>query len=136
MVTCGSEERVVLHRMRLGPTDGSYAGDLVSGAKAMAIFADIETEISLLEGGDEGLCVGYDSVEFLQPLMVGDFVEATGCVASKGRSSRKIKLELRKMLSVDSKGRVVTYNGGSVLAVRASATIVVGKRFAEHAGLK
>lgn len=112
-------------RLRLGPADARYAGGLVPGSKAMEIFADLETEISLLEGGDEGLCAAYDSVEFLAPLHVGDFVEARARVVRRGRSSRKIEAELFRVASVDSSGR-----GGRLdapqLAARASATIVVG----------
>src|SRR5690242_11690098 len=80
-------------RLRLGPNDARYAGGLVAGAKAMEIFGDVETEIALREAGDEGLCAGYDMVEFLAPLHVGDFIEATGTVVERGRSSRKIALE-------------------------------------------
>src|SRR5581483_8389278 len=92
---------VALIRLRLAPADARYAGGLVAGSKAMEIFADLETELSLLEGGDEGLCAGYDSVEFLSPLRVGDFIEGTARVVSRGRTSRKITAEIHKVLSVD-----------------------------------
>ena len=81
-------------RLRFGPTDARYAGGLVAGARAMEIFGDLETEIALREGGDEGLCAGYDMVEFLAPLHVGDFIDATARVVERGHTSRKIALEL------------------------------------------
>ena len=112
-------------RLRLGPQDARYAGGLVAGAKAMEIFGDLETEIALREGGDEGLCVAYDMVEFLAPLRVGDFIDATAQVTERGNTSRKIALELHKVASVGPDG-----SGGHhdppVLAARASVTIVVG----------
>src|SRR3954451_24277905 len=86
-------------RVRLAPADARYAGGLVPGSKAMELFGDLETEIALREGGDEGLCVAYDMVEFLAPLHVGDYVEASGWVMSRGNSSRKLRLELLKVLS-------------------------------------
>src|SRR3954451_18736656 len=86
-------------RLRLAPRDALYAGGLVPGAKAMELFGDLETEIALSEGGDEGLCVAYDMFEFLAPLHVGDYVEASGWVMSRGNSSRKLRLELLKVLS-------------------------------------
>ena len=113
-------------RLRLAPGDARYAGGLVAGSKAMELFADLETEIALREGGDEGLCVAYDMVEFLAPLRVGDFVEATAHVVSRGRTSRRIYAELHKVLSVDEAGRNVS-PPEPVLAARASATIVVGR---------
>jgi acyl-CoA hydrolase len=112
-------------RVRLAPADARYAGGLVAGSKAMELFADLETEIALREGGDEGLCRAYDMVEFLAPLRVGDFVEATARVVGRGRTSRKIYAELHKVLSVDAEGRNVPL-AEPVLAARASATIVVG----------
>jgi 3-aminobutyryl-CoA ammonia-lyase len=112
-------------RLRLTPADARYAGGLVAGSKAMEIFADLETELSLREGGDEGLAVAYDMVEFLAPLHAGDFVEGRGRVVARGRTSRKVYLELHRVLHVDERGL-----GGAdeppLLVARASATIVVG----------
>jgi 3-aminobutyryl-CoA ammonia-lyase len=113
-------------RLRLGPTDARYAGGLVAGAKAMEIFGDLETEIAIREGGDEGLCAGYDMVEFLAPLRVGDFIEATARVVERGNTSRKIALELHKVASVGADGRG-SHHEPPVLAARASVTIVVGR---------
>src|SRR3954462_11590570 len=81
-------------RVRLGPGDVRYAGGLVPGSKAMELFGDLETEVALREGGDEGLCVAYDMVEFLEPPHAGDYVEASAWVVSRGRTSRKLRLEL------------------------------------------
>ncbi|MBJ7593777.1 MAG: 3-aminobutyryl-CoA ammonia lyase [Candidatus Dormibacteraeota bacterium] len=112
-------------RVRIAPADARYAGGLVAGSKAMEIFADLETELSLREGGTEGLCVAYHSVEFLAPLYVGDFVEATAWVVDRGRTSRRVQAELHKVISVGLDGF-----GGPlpepILAVRATATIRVG----------
>src|SRR5215212_888635 len=91
-------------RLRLAPADARYADGLVPGSKAMELFGDLETEIALREGGDEGLCVVYDMVEFLEPLHVGDYVEATGRVVSRGSSSRRLYLELFKVRAVDAHG--------------------------------
>src|SRR3954449_10379336 len=81
-------------RLRLGPGDTRYAEGLVPGSKAMELFGDLETEIALREGGDEGLCVAYDMAEFLAPLRVGDYVEARAWVVSRGSSSRKLYAEI------------------------------------------
>ena len=116
-------------RLRLAPADARYAGGLAAGSKAMEIFADLETELSLLEGGDEGLCAGYDSVEFLAPLRVGDFIEGTARVVARGRTSRRVEAEIYKVLSVDERG-IKFEQEGPILAARATATIVVGKTVA------
>ena len=120
-------------RLRLAPADVRYAGGIAAGSKMMEIFADVETELCLLEGGDEGLCAGYDSVEFLEPLKVGDFVEATGRVVARGRTSRRIEIELWRVLSVDERGIRVA-DDKPVLAGRATVTVVVGKTVASVTG--
>ena len=113
-------------RLRLAPADARYAGRLAAGSKAMEIFADLETELALREGGDEGLCVGYDMVEFLAPLRSGDFVEGRARVVERGRTSRRIAAEIHRVLEVDEDG-VLVPSDGPVLAARASVTIVVGR---------
>ncbi|MBS1677323.1 MAG: hypothetical protein JST08_08050 [Actinobacteria bacterium] len=118
----GAEDAVI--RLRLGPADARYAGGIAAGSKAMEIFADLETELALREGGDEGLCVAYDMVEFLAPLRVGDFVEGRARVVERGRTSRRIATEIHKLYEVDEYGVLVSDE--PVLAARASVTIVVG----------
>jgi acyl-CoA hydrolase len=125
MVPARSDEDAVI-RLRLAPVDARYARGLAAGSKAMEIFADLETELALREGGDEGLCVAYDMVEFLAPLEVGDFVEGRARVVSRGRTSRRIAAELHKVVEVDERGVLTSAGSAPVLAARASVTIVVG----------
>lgn len=118
-----SEEYEAVIRLRLAPADARYAGGIAAGSKSMEVFADLETELALHEGGDEGLCVAYDMVEFLAPLRVGDFIEGRARVVKRGRTSRRIAADIHKVASVDERG--VLQPGDSILAARASATIVV-----------
>jgi acyl-CoA hydrolase len=115
-----------LIRLRLAPGDARYAGGLAAGSKAMEIFADLETELALREGGDEGLCAAYDMVEFLAPLHVGDYLEGRARIVARGRTSRKVHLELHRVLHVDESGRG-SVDDPPLLAARASATIIVGR---------
>lgn len=112
-------------RLRLAPADARYAGNLAPGSKAMEIFADLETELALREGGDEGLCAAYESVEFHAPMRVGDFIEGIAWVEARGRRSRKVVAYLYIVLSVDENG-VRRDQPEPVLAASARATIVVG----------
>lgn len=114
-------------RLRLAPSDARYAGGLVPGSKAMEVFADLETELALREGYDEGLCAAYHSVEFLAPLYVGDFIEGIARVVDSGRRSRKIEARIYKVLSVDDGGERIDL-AEPVLAATAIATIVVKTR--------
>lgn len=113
-------------RLRLGPGDARYAGGLIPGARAMELFGDLETEVALKEGGDEGLCVAYDMVEFLAPLHVGDYVEAWARVVKRGRTSRQLYMEMQRVRAVDERGIDASPDEPELVA-RASVTIVVGR---------
>ena len=63
-------------RVRMGAHDAHYGGDLVDGARMLALFGDVATELCVRAYGDEGLFRAYESVEFLAPVRAGDFVEA------------------------------------------------------------
>src|SRR5580704_14604435 len=86
-------------RLRMSSHDAHYAGELVDGARMLALFGDLATELLIRLDGDEGLFRAYESVEFLAPVFAGDYVEATAELVSIGNSSRKIRFEARKVIS-------------------------------------
>src|SRR5947199_8388524 len=86
-------------RLRLSAHDAHYGGELVNGAFMLSLFGDVATELAILCDGDEGLLVGYESIEFLAPLYAGDFVEAVGRITRVGRTSRRMEFECRKVIA-------------------------------------
>src|SRR5512143_2246894 len=86
-------------RLRMGAHDAHYAGELVDGARMLALFGDVATEILIRLDGDEGLFRAYESVEFLAPVFSGDYIEATGELVAVGNSSRKMKFEAKKVVA-------------------------------------
>lgn len=89
--------RVTL-RLRMGAHDAHYAGELVDGARMLALFGDVATELLIRLDGDEGLFRAYESVEFLAPVLAGDYIEATGVITRVGNTSRQIAFEARKVV--------------------------------------
>jgi len=85
-------------RVRMSTGDAHYGGNLVDGAKMLALFGDVATELLIRNDGDEGLFVGYDEVEFTAPVYAGDYIEAVGKVVKVGNSSRKMEFEARKVI--------------------------------------
>jgi len=79
--------------------DAHYAGDLVDGARLLALFGDLATELLIRLDGDEGLFRAYETIEFLAPVFAGDFVEATAELLSVGNTSRKLRFEARKVIT-------------------------------------
>jgi 3-keto-5-aminohexanoate cleavage enzyme len=90
--------RVTL-RVRMGAHDAHYAGELVDGARMLGLFGDVATELLIRLDGDEGLFRAYESVEFLAPVLSGDYIEATGVITRVGSTSRQMAFEARKVVA-------------------------------------
>lgn len=86
-------------RLRMGAHDAHYAGELVDGARMLALFGDVATELLIRLDGDEGLFRAYENVEFLAPVFSGDFIEATGELLKIGSTSRQIRFEAHKVIA-------------------------------------
>ena len=86
-------------RVRMSAHDAHYGGQLVNGAHMLSLFGDVATELAIMCDGDEGLLVGYESIEFLAPLYAGDYIEAYGRITRIGRTSRQMEFEARKVIA-------------------------------------
>lgn len=94
----------VMIRIRIGMEQAHYAGDLVDGAFMLKLFGDVATELLIRHDGDEGLFRAYDSVEFLAPVVAGDYIEAVGRITDTGTTSRRMEFEARKVVQLSKKG--------------------------------
>lgn len=114
-------------RLRIGQEEAHYGGNLVEGARMLKIFGDIITEIAVKTDGDEGLFVGYSSIEFLAPVYAGDFIEATGTVVKIGKTSRTVEFEARKIIAsrYDISPSAADFLDEPILVVRATGTTVI-----------
>ncbi len=86
-------------RLRMSAHDAHYAGELVDGARMLALFGDLATELLIHYDGDEGLFRAYDAVEFLAPVRAGDFIEARGRIVRVGKTSRKMEFAAWRVIS-------------------------------------
>ncbi|MBP7237710.1 MAG: 3-aminobutyryl-CoA ammonia lyase [Petrotogaceae bacterium] len=114
-------------RLRMSQADAHYGGNLVDGARMLALFGDVATELLIRNDGDEGLFRAYDSVEFLAPVYAGDYIEASGEIVNCGKSSRKMIFTARKVITArpdisDSAAEVLDE---PVIVCKASGTCVV-----------
>lgn len=85
-------------RLRMCSADAHYGKNLVDGAKVLALFGDVATELLIRLDGDEGLLLRYDAVEFLSPVYAGDYIEAVGWITAVGNTSRTMQFEARKVI--------------------------------------
>jgi len=107
-------------RVRLSASDAHYGGQLVNGAHMLSLFGDVATELAILCDGDEGLLVGYESIEFLAPIFAGDFIEVNGRITRIGRTSRRMEFEARKVIAAR---RDISESAADVL----EAPVIVGR---------
>ena len=116
-------------RLRMSAHDAHYGGNLVDGAKMLALFGDVATELLIRQDGDEGLFVAYDKVEFTAPVYAGDFIEAVGEITNVGNSSRKMTFEARKVIvpRTDISPSACDVLDEPIVVCRAEGTCVVPK---------
>lgn len=116
-------------RLRMSTADAHYGGNLVDGAKMLALFGDVATELLIRHDGDEGLFVSYDKIEFKAPVYAGDFIEAVGEITSVGNSSRKMKFVARKVIQArtDISDSACDFLEEPIVVCEAEGTCVVPK---------
>ncbi|SFU63857.1 hotdog fold domain-containing protein [Alicyclobacillus macrosporangiidus] len=88
-----------LIRVRMSQHDAHYGGDLVDGARMLALFGDVATELLIRCDGDEGLFAGYHHVAFRAPVYAGDYIEARGRITKIGDTSRRMVFAAYKVIA-------------------------------------
>jgi 3-aminobutyryl-CoA ammonia-lyase len=117
----------VVHRRYVPSSHAHYAGNLVDGAYALALFGDVATELCIRTDGDEGLFASYSDVQFRAPMRAGDVLEVSATLTRVGSRSRGIDFECR----VVCRGRPDLAESAAevldppVVAVTATGTVVV-----------
>ena len=116
-------------RVRIGAEDAHYGGGLVDGAHMLKLFGDVATELLIRRDGDEGLFRAYDSVDFLAPVMAGDYIEARGRIVEEGNSSRKMVFEAWRVVAPrpDLSDSAADFLDEPVLVCRATGTCITPK---------
>ena len=125
-------EKVIL-RVRMSAGDAHYAGELVNGSKILDYFGDVGTELCIRMDGDESLFRSYDSVDFLEPVYAGDYMEYHGWIEKAGKTSRRCQFEAYKYITLarDSKLAMSAANllETPVLIGKATGTLIVQKKY-------
>ncbi|HEX6870411.1 MAG TPA: hotdog domain-containing protein [Micromonosporaceae bacterium] len=117
----------VTHRRYVPYSHAHYAGNLVDGAYALALFGDVATEVCIRTDGDEGLFASYSDVQFTAPMRAGDVLEVIATVTRVGTRSRTIQF----VCQVVCRGRPDRSESAAevldppVIAVTATGTVVV-----------
>jgi 3-aminobutyryl-CoA ammonia-lyase len=116
-------------RLRMSTSDAHYGGGLVDGARILALFGDVATELLIRLDGDEGLFLRYDEVEFIAPVYEGDYIQATGRITKVGGTSRAMEFSAVKVVAArrDIRSSAADFLPEPVLVVRARGICVTPK---------
>ncbi len=116
-------------RVRMSQLDAHYGGNLVDGARILALFGDAATELCIRHDGDEGLLRAYESVEVLAPTHAGDYLEVEAELLHAGNTSRKMRFEARKVVRPrpDVSDSAADALAEPIVVCRAVGTVVVPK---------
>ncbi len=116
-------------RVRMSQADAHYGGNLVDGARILALFGDAATELCIRHDGDEGLLRAYETVEVLAPTHAGDYLEVEAELVQVGNTSRKMRFEARKVVRPrpDLSDSAAEALADPIVVCRAVGTVVVPK---------
>jgi 3-aminobutyryl-CoA ammonia-lyase len=116
-------------RLRMSAHDGHYGGGLVDGARILALFGDVATELLIRLDGDEGLFAAYEEIRFLAPTYAGDYIEAEGRIVRIGKTSRRMEFEARKVIAArpDIADSAADALDSPIVVCRATGTCVTPK---------
>jgi 3-aminobutyryl-CoA ammonia-lyase len=116
-------------RVRMSQADAHYGGNLVDGARVLALFGDAATELCIRHDGDEGLLRAYESVDVVAPTFAGDYLEVEAEIVKVGATSRKMRFEARKVIRPrpDLSDSAAEALDPPIVVCRAVGTVVVPK---------
>jgi len=123
-------------KIRMSNHDAHYGGNLVDGARVLALFGDAATELLIRLDGDEGLFRAYEKVDFFAPIYAGDFLEVEAEIIEAGNTSRKIEFRCFKI--IEAKPEIATSACDvleeKVLTTYALGTCIVPKELQRYDG--
>lgn len=90
--------KLTRNRARINEQHCYYRNGMASGAHIMQLMEDAAMELSIMDSGDEGLLAGYERVEFYHSLYSGDYVEVAAWFSKIGNKSRRVELEVYKVI--------------------------------------
>ena len=123
-------------KIRMSNSDAHYGGNLVDGARVLALFGDAATELLIRLDGDEGLFRAYEKVDFLAPIYAGDFLEVNAEIIEAGNTSRKIEFHCYKIIATrpDIASSACDVLEEKILTTYALGTCIVPKELQRYDG--
>lgn len=84
-------------RIKLKEKDIDYKR-YISASKIVEVFDDIAEELFIRNKGHRGVLKEYEKLEFIKPLVCGDYLDIIGQIIAFNETTLKIKFEVLKVL--------------------------------------
>ncbi|AYE35593.1 beta-alanyl-CoA:ammonia lyase [Clostridium septicum] len=126
------KEAVLSYKMTTA--DANNPGGIVPIGRQFDMWGDAETELMILNDGDESLCLGYSNVKFYEDIYCGDQIDFKATLVKVGNTSRKCKLQTFKVATsaknagvINAKSTDIIYYDTPKLVGEADVVLVVKK---------
>ena len=114
--------------------DANNAEGIVPIGRQFDFIGDVETELMILNDGDESLCLGYDDVKFFEDVYVGDMLNFKATMLNIGNTSRtcliqtfKVATKAKRLGIEGAKDSDIFYYDEPKLITEGKVTLVVKK---------
>lgn len=101
--------------VNLSTADASTPDGIVHVGVFFDIGGDAETEVMILNDGDESLSLNYNNIEFFEDMYVGDMVSFRSYLTGAGNSSRDVVIEGYKLATPASRAGKVNAKPGDMV---------------------
>lgn len=83
--------------LNLSTADASTHDGVVHFGRFFDIGGDAETEVVILNDGDESLSLNYNNIKLIEPMYVGDMIQFRSYITKQGNTSRDFVIEAYKL---------------------------------------
>lgn len=88
---------------KMTSADANSPEGIVPFGRQFDFIGDVETELMILNDGDESLCLGYTDVELFEDVYVGDQLDFTAEMIKIGNTSRTCRISTYKVATLASR---------------------------------
>jgi 3-aminobutyryl-CoA ammonia-lyase len=101
--------------LNLSTADASTPDGIVHFGRFFDMGGDAETEVVILNDGDESLSLNYNNIELLEDMYVGDMVMFRSYLVRVGNTSRDVVIEGYKVATPASRAGKVNAKPGDMV---------------------
>ena len=82
---------------KMTTADANNPEGVIPVGRQFDFIGDVETELMILNDGDESLCLGYNDVKFMEDAYVGDQLDFKATMVKVGNTSRTCLIQTFKV---------------------------------------